>query len=51
MITPVAEAVKGEHVKVVEFLIKHDAVIAVADVEGLTPLHLAVLKGLWFCRL
>ncbi|KAG6384985.1 hypothetical protein SASPL_153808 [Salvia splendens] len=43
--TPVAEAVKGEHVKLVEFLIKHGAVIGVADVEGLTPLHLAVLKG------
>ncbi|XP_042039819.1 ankyrin repeat and death domain-containing protein 1B-like isoform X2 [Salvia splendens] len=45
MTTPVAEAVKGEHVKIVEFLIKHDAVIAIADVEGLTPLHLAILKG------
>ncbi|XP_042040210.1 putative ankyrin repeat protein RF_0381 isoform X2 [Salvia splendens] len=45
MTTPVAEAVKGEHVKLVEFLIKHGAVIGVADVEGLTPLHLAVLKG------
>ncbi|KAL1567884.1 putative ankyrin repeat protein isoform X2 [Salvia divinorum] len=44
MSTPVAEAVKGEHVKIVEFLINHGAVISVPNLEGFTPLHFAVLK-------
>ncbi|KAL1568712.1 ankyrin-1-like isoform X2 [Salvia divinorum] len=42
--TPLAEAVKREHVKIVEFLIKHDAVISLPNIEGFTALHFAVLK-------
>ncbi|KAG6396820.1 hypothetical protein SASPL_142977 [Salvia splendens] len=42
--TPLAEAVKGGHIKTVKFLIKHRAVSGFANNEGFTPLHYAVLK-------
>ncbi|KAL1568722.1 ankyrin-1-like [Salvia divinorum] len=42
--TPLAEAVKGEHVKIVEFLIKRGAKISLPNIEGFTSLHYAVLK-------
>ncbi|XP_042052239.1 receptor-interacting serine/threonine-protein kinase 4-like isoform X2 [Salvia splendens] len=42
--TPLAQAVKGEHVKIVKFLINQRAEINLSDVEGFTPLHYAVLK-------
>ncbi|XP_042018902.1 uncharacterized protein LOC121766703 [Salvia splendens] len=42
--TPLAKAVKGEHVKIVEFLVKHGAEISLPNIEGFTPLHYAVLK-------
>ena len=47
--TPLVEAVKGENVKIVEFLIKQGAKISLANVEGFTPLHFAVLNSQWFC--
>ncbi|XP_047965385.1 ankyrin-1-like isoform X2 [Salvia hispanica] len=43
--TPLVEAVKGGHVKIVEFLIKQGAKISLANVEGFTPLHFAVLNN------
>ncbi|XP_042020530.1 ankyrin repeat and SOCS box protein 5-like isoform X2 [Salvia splendens] len=43
--TPLAKAVKGDHVKIVEFLIKHGAKISLANVEGFTPLHYAAQNG------
>ncbi|XP_047958960.1 ankyrin-1-like isoform X2 [Salvia hispanica] len=42
--SPLSEAVKGEHVKIVKFLINQGADISLSDVEGFTPLHYAVLK-------
>ncbi|XP_042025226.1 ankyrin-1-like [Salvia splendens] len=42
--TPLAEAVIGEHVKIVKFLVKHGAEISLPNIEGFTPLHYAVLK-------
>ncbi|KAL1568698.1 ankyrin repeat and SOCS box protein 2-like isoform X1 [Salvia divinorum] len=43
--TPLAEAAKGEHVKIAEFLVKHDAKISIPNIEGLTALHYAALNG------
>ncbi|KAL1568717.1 ankyrin-1-like isoform X2 [Salvia divinorum] len=42
--TPLAEAAKGGHVKIVEFLIKHGAQISLPNIEGFTPMHYAALK-------
>ncbi|XP_047973581.1 ankyrin-1-like [Salvia hispanica] len=42
--TPLAEAVTGEHVKIVKFLVKHGAQISLPNIEGFTPLHFALLK-------
>ncbi|KAL1568720.1 E3 ubiquitin-protein ligase mib1-like [Salvia divinorum] len=42
--TPLAEAVKGGHIKIVEFLIKQGADDSFPNTEGLTPLHYALLK-------
>ncbi|KAL1568716.1 poly [ADP-ribose] polymerase tankyrase-1-like isoform X2 [Salvia divinorum] len=42
--TPLAEAAKGGHVKIAEFLIKHGAVISLTNTEGFTALHYALLK-------
>ncbi|XP_057803612.1 uncharacterized protein LOC131018946 [Salvia miltiorrhiza] len=43
--TPLLEAAKGEHVKVVEYLINHNALHQVPNKKGFTALHYAVLKG------
>ncbi|XP_042029018.1 ankyrin repeat and SOCS box protein 7-like [Salvia splendens] len=45
MDTPIAQASKGEHVQIVEFLIEHGAKISFPNVEGFTALHYALLKG------
>ncbi|XP_042049624.1 ankyrin-3-like [Salvia splendens] len=42
--SPLSEAVKGEHVKIVKFLINQGADVSLSDVEGFTPVHYAVLK-------
>ncbi|XP_047967575.1 ankyrin-1-like isoform X2 [Salvia hispanica] len=42
--TPLAEAVKGGHIKVVEFLIKQGANDNLPNTEGLTAMHYALLK-------
>ena len=46
MDTPIAQAAKGGHVKIVEFLIEHGSDTKLANVEGFAPLHYAILKGL-----
>ncbi|XP_042024938.1 ankyrin-1-like isoform X2 [Salvia splendens] len=43
--TPLAEAAKRGHVKIVEFLVKHGAEISLANIEGFTPLHYAALNN------
>ncbi|XP_057801053.1 uncharacterized protein LOC131016380 isoform X2 [Salvia miltiorrhiza] len=42
--TPLIEAAKGEHVKLVEYLIKQGASISSGNSKGYTALHYAVLK-------
>ncbi|KAL1568719.1 ankyrin-1-like isoform X1 [Salvia divinorum] len=42
--TPLAEAVKGGHIKIVEFLIKQGANDRLPNTEGLTAMHYALLK-------
>ncbi|KAL1537333.1 ankyrin-1-like isoform X4 [Salvia divinorum] len=43
--TPIAQAAKRGHVKIVKFLIEHGAKINLPNIEGFTPLHYALLKG------
>ncbi|XP_042020520.1 ankyrin repeat domain-containing protein 27-like isoform X6 [Salvia splendens] len=42
--TPLAEAVRGGHIKIVEFLIKQGAKDSLPNTEGLTAMHYALLK-------
>ncbi|XP_047968382.1 poly [ADP-ribose] polymerase tankyrase-1-like isoform X2 [Salvia hispanica] len=43
-VTPLAEAAKRGHVKIVELLIKHGADISLPNIAGVSPLHHALLK-------
>ncbi|KAL1537335.1 ankyrin-1-like isoform X1 [Salvia divinorum] len=45
MDTPIAQAAKGGRVKIVEFLIEHGAKVSLANIEGFTALHYALLRG------
>ncbi|XP_042020523.1 ankyrin-1-like isoform X1 [Salvia splendens] len=43
--TPLTEAAKRGHVKIVEFLVKHGAEISLPNIEGFTALHYAALNN------
>ncbi|KAL1537334.1 ankyrin-1-like isoform X1 [Salvia divinorum] len=45
MDAPIAQAAKRGHVEIVKFLIEHGANVGLANIEGFTPLHYALLIG------